>query len=180
MAGEGAAEGDRTQKTPPPDRPVAPAFAAVAAELDRIRPDDAPRIPAPLNRRRAREKRTVERKIRLTPSADTAIRQAAERTGKRPAGFIGDAALEKAYAVLADGEAVPSPEDVRERALAAVLVLLLHEARRQGVNLNQIARAVNTGYPPEGLAACAERLDELHTRIAAVLAEVHAHVRKRR
>jgi hypothetical protein len=120
-------------------------------------------LPSPTNRRRTREKRTVEAKIRLTPSADAAIRKAASACGKRRAGFIGDAAL---AAALTRPATTGGPEDDPARPLIAALDAIGTELRRQGGNLNQIARALNHGSLP----------DELDTVLRAQLAvQQHLH-----
>ncbi|MFC9652351.1 plasmid mobilization relaxosome protein MobC [Streptomyces sp. NPDC056937] len=124
----------------------------------------------PLSEILYRPRSGTKRDVQLTASAEFAEREfidLAARAAKRSrSAFLMDAALTFAHAYLGnqrpDGiPALPSPQALQE--LTLLCGKLLREIHRVGVNLNQIARAINTGALPDST-------DD-------VLAEVHALAR---
>jgi hypothetical protein len=98
-----------------------------------------------------------------------AVRAAAAQAGLRPSSYV-------AAAALADATGSASPAGTgRDRELLAELVQARLAVRQYGVNLNQIAAALNSGVPQplpwlEGAVAGAERavarLDEAAGRLS--------------
>ena len=80
-----------------------------------------------------------------------AVRAASGAANMRMAPFVRGAALEAARSVTAGG-ALPKQPTTASYALAEQQVLVRRELRRIGVNLNQIAAALNRGgRAPAGL-----------------------------
>lgn len=127
----------------------------------------------PLSEILYRPRSGIKRDIQLTASAESAEREFIDRAAKAAkrsrSAFLMDAALTFAHAYLGDQRpdgvpALPSPQALQD--LTRLCGKLLREIHRVGVNLNQIARAINTGTWPD------------HTD--DVLAEVHALARAAR
>jgi hypothetical protein len=127
----------------------------------------------PLSEILYRPRSGTKRDIQLTASAESAEREfidlAAKVAKRSRSAFLMDAALTFAHAYVPDQRpdgvpALPSPQALQD--LTRLCGRLLREIHRVGVNLNQIARAVNTGTWPD------------HTD--DVLAEVHALARAAR
>lgn len=142
----GVAEEDRRQGTPDGGNgdtaePASLAHGGVA-EPDWPRTPDDPPLPAPLYRRQTTETRDRVRSIRFTPSAERAIEAAAARAGLTFAGFAGNAAL---TAALHPSPTRTGPEDDPARERVEALDALAAQLRRLGNNVNQIARAANSG-----------------------------------
>ncbi|MCX4674326.1 hypothetical protein OG413_03160 [Streptomyces sp. NBC_01433] len=136
-------EGSSAEEAPPMPAPSAgqpsPTEQPVWRELD------APPLPLAMNRRRTNEKRTVEKKVRFTPSAFEAITAAAAACGKRFAGFVGDAALSAALGHTAEQS---GPEDDPHRGLLHAVEAHTQALNRIGRNLNQITAAIKGGAIP--------------------------------
>ncbi|MEE4541356.1 plasmid mobilization relaxosome protein MobC [Streptomyces sp. V4-01] len=127
----------------------------------------------PLSEILYRPRSGTKRDIQLTASAEQAEREfidlAAKAAKRSRSAFLMDAALTFAHAYLPDQRpdgvpALPSPQALQD--LTRLCGQLLREIHRVGMNLNQIARAINTGTWPD------------HTD--DVLAEVHALARAAR
>lgn len=127
----------------------------------------------PLSEILYRPRTGTKRDIQLTASAERSERDfidlAARAARRSRSAFLMDSALTFAHAYLGDQRpddipALPSPQALQDLTLLSGQ--LLREIHRVGVNLNQIARAVNTGTWPD-------RTDD-------VLAEVHALARATR
>lgn len=127
----------------------------------------------PLSEILYRPRSGIKRDIQLTASAESAEREfidlAAKAAKRSRSAFLMDAALTFAHAYLGDQRpdgvpALPSPQALQE--LTRLCGKLLREIHRVGVNLNQIARAINMGTLPDST-------DD-------VLAEVHALARAAR
>ncbi|WP_326660538.1 MULTISPECIES: plasmid mobilization relaxosome protein MobC [unclassified Streptomyces] len=112
--------------------------------------------------------------MRFTDDEHTSLREAAAEHGyKGESGFAADIVL-----AFLDGRFtanLPLSEDRRRTHIFRAQVL--RALNRTGVNVNQIARALNSDYTPPDIR---QRLDELHdllTLIAAALREpTHARV----
>ncbi|MFJ6695571.1 plasmid mobilization protein [Streptomyces sp. NPDC091272] len=139
----GTSKDSTAEEAPPTPAPSAdqpsPTEQPVWRELD------APPLPLAMNRRRTKEKRTVEKKVRFTPSAAEAITAAAAACGKRFAGFVGDAALS---AALGHTGGQSGPEDDPHRQLLHAIETHTQALDRIGRNLNQITAAINRGEIP--------------------------------
>ncbi|MFJ5608219.1 MobC family plasmid mobilization relaxosome protein [Streptomyces sp. NPDC093221] len=127
----------------------------------------------PLSEILYRPRSGTKRDIQLTASAEAAEREfidlAAKAAKRSRSAFLMDAALTFAHAYLGEQRpdgvpALPSPHALQD--LTRLCGQLLREIHRVGVNLNQIARAINTGTWPD-------RTDD-------VLAEVYALARAAR
>ncbi|MGO8868135.1 MAG: plasmid mobilization protein [Alphaproteobacteria bacterium] len=102
--------------------------------------------------------RTKHLTIRLTPEERAAIDQAADRAGLTPGSYARQAVL-----------GAPAPRQVRKPPVERQeLARLLGELGRVGNNLNQLARAANTGNGVDGVAH-AEALGGLKTACHAIL-----------
>ncbi|MBM9508520.1 MobC family plasmid mobilization relaxosome protein [Actinacidiphila acididurans] len=106
-------------------------------------------------RKRTSESRTEVKSIRFSPTAIRVIDKAADDYRKYFAGFVGDAA----YAIALGRTSVTSPDDDPFRPLVERLERLIAQLRRVGNNLNQVARAVNTGTIPEHADRILARVD---------------------
>ncbi|HEY5834262.1 MobC family plasmid mobilization relaxosome protein [Streptomyces sp.] len=124
----------------------------------------------PLSEILYRPRSGIKRDIQLTASAESAEREfidlAAKAAKRSRSAFLMDAALTFAHAYLGDQRPdgvpeLPSPQALQD--LTRVCGKLLREIHRVGVNLNQIARAINMGTLPDST-------DD-------ILAEVHALAR---
>ncbi|WP_328914755.1 MULTISPECIES: plasmid mobilization relaxosome protein MobC [unclassified Streptomyces] len=127
----------------------------------------------PLSEILYRPRSGTKRDIQLTCSAEPSERDfidlAAKAAKRSRSAFLMDAALTFAHAYLGDQRpdgvpALPSPQALQD--LTRLCGQLLREIHRVGVNLNQIARAINMGTWPD-------TTDD-------VLAEVHALARAAR
>lgn len=139
-------------------------------------PDDTDNLVAsrrPLSEILYRARTGTKREIQLTASAEPAERDfidlAAKAAKRSRSAYLMDAALTFAHAYLDDQRPdgippLPSPQAIQD--LTRLCGQLLREIHRIGVNLNQIARAINMGTLPD------------HTD--DVLAEVHALARAAR
>ncbi len=158
----------------------APTLAPDAFVHRRVAALDVPALPVdtdqlvtsrrPLSEILYRPRSGIKRDIQLTASAESAEREFIDRAAKAAkrsrSAFLMDSALTFAHAYLGDQRpdgvpALPSPQALQD--LTRLCGKLLREIHRVGVNLNQIARAINTGTWPD------------HTD--DVLAEVHALAR---
>jgi hypothetical protein len=101
-----------------------------------------------------------------------AIERAARSAGLRPSGYVATAAL-----TAAQGGSVSAPREVAGRELLEELLRLRLEVRRYGVNVNQIAAAMNAGgtEPPVWLRQVAER----GVRTLAAIDEVTGRLSRR-
>lgn len=163
----------------------APTLTADAFVHHRIAALDVPALPVdtdtdglvtsrrPLSEILYRPRSGTKRDIQLTASAERAERDfidlAAKAAKRSRSAFLMDAALTFAHAYLGDQRpdgvpALPSPQALQD--LTRLCGQLLREIHRVGVNLNQIARAINMGTVPDST-------DD-------ILAEVHALARAAR
>lgn len=148
MAGEA-----RHQGAPQPRGEMPPS----AAVETRMRP-----------RLRQSQQRDRVRSVRLTADELTDVQRAAEAMGLRVAGFLADAAV--AVARAQDG---PHTWLMDQRALVEELMRASAQLARVGNNLNQVARALNSGgetpYAEDALARvlrAAARVEAAATEIA--------------
>ncbi|WP_333769315.1 plasmid mobilization relaxosome protein MobC [Streptomyces sp. IBSBF 2435] len=161
----------------------APTVSSDAFVHRRIAALDVPRLPVdtdklvasrrPLSEILYRPRSGTKRDIQLTASAERSEREFIDRAARAArrsrSAFLMDSALTFAHAYLPgqrpdDIPALPSPQALQDLTLLSGQ--LLREIHRVGVNLNQIARAVNAGAWPDPT-------DD-------VLAEVHALARANR
>ncbi|MFC9989128.1 hypothetical protein ACFXKV_08025 [Streptomyces globisporus] len=119
--------------------------------------EDAPVLPALMNRKRTVEKRDQEKTIRFTQTAVGVISAAAYQRGQKFAGFVGDAALAVA---LGKAGLVGSPEDDPIRPLIEAVEAHTIALNRIGGNLNQITAAIHRGTVPERAEAVLDRVEQ--------------------
>ncbi|WP_326692317.1 MobC family plasmid mobilization relaxosome protein [Streptomyces sp. NBC_01795] len=119
-------------------------------------------------RLRQSQQRDRVRSVRLTADELTDVQRAAEAMGLRVAGFLADAAV--AVARAQDG---PHTWLMDQRALVEELMRASAQLARVGNNLNQVARALNSGgetpYAEDALARvlrAAARVEAAATEIA--------------
>jgi hypothetical protein len=106
-----------------------------------------------------KRRRTAHITIRLTPDERTAIDESAQRAGLTAGSYARSILL-----------AAPTPRQVRRPPVERrELARLLGEVGRVGNNLNQIARALNSGAEPDD-GALAEALAGLQPVRDAILA----------
>jgi len=100
------------------------------------------------------------------------VERAARSAGLRPSGYVATAAL-----TAAQGGPVSAPREVAGRELLEELLRLRLEVRRYGVNVNQIAAAMNAGgtEPPVWLRQVADR----GVRTLAAIDEVTGRLSRR-
>jgi len=100
------------------------------------------------------------------------VERAARSAGLRPSGYVATAAL-----TAAQGGSVSAQPEVAGRELLEELLRLRLEVRRYGVNVNQIAAAMNAGgtEPPVWLRQVADR----GTRTLAAIDEVTGRLSRR-
>ncbi|WP_019359456.1 plasmid mobilization relaxosome protein MobC [Streptomyces sp. AA1529] len=119
-------------------------------------------------RLRQSQQRDRVRSVRLTADELTDVQRAAEAMGLRVAGFLADAAV--AVARAQDG---PQTWLMAQRTLVEELMGASAQLARVGNNLNQVARALNSGgeapYVEDALARvlrAAARVEAAATEIA--------------
>jgi hypothetical protein len=160
----GEAERGLTQDDPQPPAVTVCALCgqrlsdAPPGEPPSWRDPDAPPLPAPLYRKRARETRSRARSIRFTPTAEAVIKAAARARGQFFAGYVGDAAYAHALGTAA---ATGSPEDDLVRPIVETVERLIAQLRRTGNNLNQITHAINSGIIPDHAERVLGRVEEV-------------------
>lgn len=104
-----------------------------------------------------KRQRTKDVRVRLTPEEYDRVKLAADNTGLALGAF--------ARACMLDG---PGPRATRKPPVAKQeLVRILGQLGKIGSNVNQIARAVNSGDDPNGLS------DDIKAAVVAI-AEIHA------
>jgi len=107
--------------------------------------------------KRARNKHLT---IRLTPEERALIEAAADRAGLTAGSYARNVLM-----------GAPTPRQVRRPPVErAELARLLAELGRIGSNVNQIARALNTGFEADGAALYGARADLLAMRNAVLTA----------
>ncbi|WP_175541572.1 MobC family plasmid mobilization relaxosome protein [Streptomyces aidingensis] len=117
-----------------------------------------------MNRRRAAEPRTRYRTVRFTPAEDDLIARRAAEAGLSVAGCLGN--LGVAWA-LGNSLTVAGPEDDPQRPVVEAVEAQSAQLRRIGNNVNQIARAVNSG-------ATAALADEVLRELREAIRRNHA------
>jgi hypothetical protein len=122
----------------------------------------------PTIRRFTGDKRTVRvGPLRFTPDEHTYLREAAAEHGyKGESGFAADIVL--AFITGRFTANLPLSEDRRRTHMFRAQVL--RALNRIGVNINQIARALNSDYSPPDIR---ERLDELHHLLTTIAEALH-------
>jgi hypothetical protein len=117
----------------------------------------------PTIRRFTGDKRTVRvGPLRFTPDEHTSLREAASEHGyKGESGFAADIVL--AFIAGRFTANLPLSEDRRRTHMFRAQVL--RALNRIGVNVNQIARALNSDYTSPDIR---ERLDELHHLLTSI------------
>lgn len=142
----------RTSSTPPSSRSFAP-----HPPPNRRPHERAPQSVQPTIRRFTGTKRTVRvGPLRFTGDEHAALQEAAAEHGyKGESGFTADIAL--AFITGRFTANLPLSEDRRRTHMFRAQVL--RELNRIGVNVNQIARALNSDLTPPDVR---DRLDELH------------------
>lgn len=163
----GVAETARREGAPGQEVEVGPnadtLHTAQRAVLDRASADPAVQSVQPTIRRFTGDKRTVRvGPMRFTPEEHTCLREAAAGHGyKGESGFAADIVL--AFLAGRFTANLPLSEDRRRTHMFRAQVL--RALNRIGVNVNQIARALNSDYTPPDIR---ERLNELHHLLAAI------------
>ena len=110
-----------------------------------------------------KRQRTKDVRVRLTPEEYDRVKLAADNTGLALGAF--------ARACMLDG---PGPRATRKPPVAKQeLVRILGQLGKIGSNVNQIARAINSGDDPNGLSddikAAVVAIAEIHTAAASAL-----------
>ncbi|WP_374203160.1 MobC family plasmid mobilization relaxosome protein [Streptomyces sp. ST2-7A] len=116
------------------------------------------RAPRPRLRRHAQ--RDQVRSVRLTPDELRAVQHAASSVGLTTAGFLADAAVAVARAQHGPGSWL-----VDQRGLVEELMTATAHLARVGNNLNQVARALNSGGRPAFLDDAVARVVRATDRV---------------
>ncbi|MYS23578.1 MULTISPECIES: plasmid mobilization relaxosome protein MobC [unclassified Streptomyces] len=136
---------------------------AQRAVLDNVSAAPAVQSVQPTIRRFTGDKRTVRvGPLRFTPDEHTSLQEAAAEHGyKGESGFAADIVL--AFITGRFTANLPLSED--RRRLHMFRAQVLRALNRIGVNINQIARALNSASTPPDIR---ERLDELHHLLTTI------------